>query len=330
MNEMARPDAFEKPRPIHRDPASAAVASLIAVLATIIGLILLAWTVLYVTKGRFLKHTFEKYASRSAERDVRVAGDFQFYFNPIDIKFLAEGLTITNPKWAKQPYFLKSKLIDSEIETIPLIFGQRRADWLMLLNGDLDLAWSPDGKQNSWTMGKPTGKPLELPDIRRALIQGTRIRYTDPRMQFFADLGIDTVRAVDTRFASNVRFSGKGSLRNRPFTVSGSLLSPNETVTGGRNQFRMHAQAARTMLDVSGTLPGATQIEGAPLDFRVRGYNIANLFDFIGVAVPGTRAYQLRSVLTKRDGVWHFERLRGRFGDSDLAGRLTVAMPANR
>ena len=98
-----------------------AVASLLALVATIVGLILLAWTVLYVTKGRFLKHTFEKYASRSAERDVRVAGDFQLYFNPIDIKFLAEGLTITNPKWAKQPYFLKSKLIDSNIESIPLI-----------------------------------------------------------------------------------------------------------------------------------------------------------------------------------------------------------------
>jgi uncharacterized protein involved in outer membrane biogenesis len=115
MNEMARPEAFDQPRPLHRDSVHTALASLVAVLATIIGLILLAWTVLYVTKGRFLKHTFERYASRAAERDVRVAGDFQLYFDPIDIKFLAEGLTITNPKWAKEPWFLKSKLIDSDI-----------------------------------------------------------------------------------------------------------------------------------------------------------------------------------------------------------------------
>lgn len=330
MNEMAGPGAFEEARPIHRDPATTVVASLVALLATIVGLILLAWTVLYVTKGRFLKATFEKYASRAALRDVRVAGDFQFYFNPIDIKFLAEGLTITNPKWAKQPYFLKSKLIDSDIKTIPLIFGRQRADWLMLLGGDLDLQWSPDGKQNTWTLGKPTGTPLKLPDIRRALIQGTRIRYSDPRLRLLANIGVDTVRAQDTRFASNIRFSGDGTLRGRPFRLTGSLLSPNETVTGGRNQFRMHAEAARTVLDVSGTLPGATRIEGAPLDFRVRGYNLANLFEFIGVAVPDTRAYQLRSVLTKNDGAWRFTRLRGRFGNSDLAGRLTIAMPKDR
>jgi AsmA family protein len=332
MNEMARPDAFDKPQPVHRDPARGVLASLVAVLATVVGLILLAWTVLYVTKGRFLKSTFEKYASRTAERQVRVAGDFQFYFNPIDVKFLAEGLTITNPEWARkrEPFFLKSRLIDTEIETIPLIFGKRRADWLMFLGGTVDLAWSADGKQNTWTLGKPTGEPFEMPDIRRALIQGSRIRYSDPRLALYANIGIDTVRAQDTRFASDIRFAGNGTIRSRPFSLSGSLMSPNETISGGRNRFRLHAEAARTTLDVSGTLPGATRIEGAPLDFRVRGYNLAHLFDFIGVAVPDTRAYQLRSVLTKQDDEWRFTRLRGRFGASDLAGRLTVGMPNNR
>ena len=330
MNEMAHPETFDKPRPLRRDPVGTALASLVAVIATIIGLILLAWTVLYVTKGRFLKGTFEKYASRYAERDVRVAGDFQLYFNIIDIKFVAEGLSITNPDWARERHFMKSRLIDSEIETIPLIFGKRRADWLMLLGGDVNLEWSADGKRNTWTMGKPTGEPFELPDIRRALIQGTRIRYRDPRMQLFADVGIDTVRAQDTRFAQDIRFAGKGTLRERPFSLSGSLMSPNETVTGGRNQFRMHAEGYRTVMDVSGTLPGATRIEGAPLDFRLRGYNLANAFNFLGVAVPDTRAYRMRSVLTKQNGAWRFTRLRGVFGASDLAGRLIVTMPANR
>ena len=332
MNEMGRPDQFDKPRPIERDPARTALASLFAVLATMIGLIVLAWTILFVTKGRFLKPTFEKYASRAAEREVRVAGDFQFYFNIIDIKFLAEGLTITNPAWrqGQQRYFLRSKLIDSEIETIPLLFGKRRADWLMVQNGELDLAWSADGKQNSWTLGKPTGEPFQLPDIRRALIDGTRVRYTDPRLQLFANVAIDTVRAQDTRFAQDIRFAGDGTLRAKPFTLSGSLMSPNETVTGGRNRFRMHAEGFRTVLDVGGTLPGATRFEGVPLDFRLRGYNLANAFDFLGVAVPDTRAYRLRSTLTRQDGEWRFRRLRGVFGESDLSGSVTVGMPNNR
>jgi AsmA family protein len=324
-----RPGSVEGDKAPH-GRGSTPLASFLAVVATLIGLILLAWAVLFVTKGRFLKSTFERYASRAAEREVRVAGDFQFYFNIIDIKFLAEGLTITNPAWAKERYFVRSKLIDSEIETIPLIFGKRRADWLLLSGGTVDLAWSPDGKRNTWTLGKPTGEPFELPDIRRALIQGTRIRYSDPRLQLFANVGIDTVRAQDTRFAQDIRFSGDGTLRDRPFTLSGSLLSPNEMVAGGRNRFRMHAEGYQTVVDVSGTLPGATRIEGAPLDFRLRGYNLARAFDFLGVAVPDTRAYRLRSTLTKQDGAWRFRRLRGVFGESDLAGSLTVSMPNSR
>ncbi len=326
MNEIAKPESFDRPRPLRRDPASTALASLFAVLATLIGLILLAWVVLYVTKGRFLKSTFEKYASRSTERDVRVAGDFQFYFNVIDIKFLAEGLTITNPAWRQgsERYFVRSRLIDTEIDTIPLIFGKRRADWLLLSGGTIDLAWSADGKRNTWTLGQPTGEPFELPEIRRALIQGTRIRYADPRLQLITNIGVDTVRAQDTRFAQDIRFSGDGTIRARPFTLTGSLMSPNETVTGGRNRFTLHAEGFQTVMDVSGTLAGATQIDGAPLDFRLRGYNLSRAFDFLGVAIPDTRGYRIRSVLTKDGSTWKFTRLRGMFGESDIGGRLTV------
>jgi uncharacterized protein involved in outer membrane biogenesis len=63
---------------------------------------------------------------------------------------------------------------------------------------------------------------------------------------------------------------------------------------------------------------------------RVRGPNLARLFDFIGVAIPDTRRYRLRSNLVKQEGEWRFTRLSGTFGDSDLAGRMTISMPKNR
>ena len=53
------------------------LAATISVVATLIGLILLAWAILFVTKGRFLKHSFERIASSQTQRQVKVAGDFQ-------------------------------------------------------------------------------------------------------------------------------------------------------------------------------------------------------------------------------------------------------------
>lgn len=72
-----------------------------------------ALSVLFVTKGRFLKHRFENIASSLSERQVTVAGDFQLYFDPINVKFVADGLSVSNPGWAsrrKETYRLRCNM----------------------------------------------------------------------------------------------------------------------------------------------------------------------------------------------------------------------------
>ncbi|WP_340267537.1 AsmA family protein [Sphingobium mellinum] len=303
------------------------------VLAYVVSAIFLVWLILFITKGRFLKHPFERFLAHRLERQVKVEGDFQLYFDPITLKFRAEKMVIANTPWASRPNVFQADVIDTRIAPLSLVFGDKyRVRWLELRNGATDLEWSRDGKSNTWTFGDPNrkGEALNLPLIRRALLAGTTLRYRDPRMQLSTDIRFETVRAQDTRFASDVRFRGDGMMRQRPFTLSGGLLSPNETVTGGRNSLALHAQSGSTILEVSGTLPGATEIEGADLRLMTRGPNLALLFDYLGVAIPETRAYHFTSALTKEGGEWRFTHLKGHFGDSDLAGRMTVSRPDNR
>nr|WP_070155998.1 AsmA family protein [Sphingobium phenoxybenzoativorans] len=299
----------------------------------IAGILFLIWLILFVTKGRFLRGPFERIVSSSLQRDVKVGGDFQLYFDPVTVKFLAERFTISNPKWASQPYLFRADRIDTRISPFSLVFGDtKRIKWLELRNGAADLEWSRDGKTNTWTLGDPNkkGEPLDLPTVRRAIIAGTKLRYRDPRLAVNADIALDTVRAQDTRFAHDIRFTGSGTMRDRPFTLRGGLLSPNDTVTGGKNQLVVEAKAGATVLQVNGTLPGATEIEGADLSLVTYGPNIRLLFDFLGVAIPDTRHYRFTSHLTKVGGEWRFTHLKGRFGDSDLAGGMTISLPDNR
>jgi len=302
------------------------LASVLALVATLLGLVVLAWTVLFVTKGRFLRHSFERIASRQMHRDVKVGGDFQLYFNPFNLEFLAEKMTISNADWAKadNPNFFTADRIHTRIATWSLVTGKHRVNWLSLRNSRVDLQWNKAG-QNSWTFSGE-GKPLELPLIRRALVAGTWLHYADPRMRIVADIHLEPIQARNTQFATSVRFDGTGTARGTPFTMNGALLTPNATVAGGRNQLELHANAVRSQMDVSGTLPGATEIEGADLHMKLRGRNLADVFELMGVAVPATRSYHLTSALTKRGNEWRFTGLKGRFGDSDLAGKLTVTM----
>jgi len=298
---------------------------------TIVAVIVLAWLVLYITKGRFLKHPFERIASGVTHRQVKVAGDFQLYFDWLPIHFVAEGLTVSNPDWAHKPNLFQAKRIDTKIQTIPLIFGNRHVKWLDLLNGDVDLEWNKDGR-NTWTFSdrKQSGKPFEMPLIRRALVAGTTLHYSDPRMRISADLAFQTIKAADTQFESAIRFDGRAQVRDTPLTLTGALLTPNATVTGGKNKLELHAHATRTAIDVSGTLDAPTRLDGANLAVAARGSNLSELFSIIGVAVPDTRSYHLASTFTKNGSEYRFTGLHGSFGDSDLAGKVTVANIAPR
>lgn len=290
------------------------------------------WLVLFITKGRFLKQPFETLATSTTGRDITVGGDFQLYFAPFHIKFLAEDIRVANPDWASDKDLFRADLIDARISSLPLLIGKTNFRDIMINNGAARLEWSPDGKQNNWTFGNPDAEPepFTLPDIRRAIIRGTTVRYRDPRMKLSTDIDIDTVNARDTRFSHDIRFHGDGVMNGRPFTLEGGLLSPNDLISGGRNRLALSAASGPTRMRVSGTLPSATQIEGADLNMEVRGTNLSLLFDFIGVAIPDTRAYMVRSNLTYEEEAWKFTHMKGTFGDSDLAGRMTISMPENR
>ncbi|CAN5219375.1 AsmA family protein [soil metagenome] len=319
-----RPD---RARVVRQVPNSV-IATPLAILTALAGLMVLAWLILYVTRGRFLRHPFERTVSSLLQRDVRVAGDFQLYFDPLDTKFVAEGLTVSNPAWRGGQFF-KSQRIDTRIATLPLIFGTRRVKWLDLSGGTLDLAWDKQHRRNTFTFGDPNkkGKAFELPDIRTAQVVGTKISYLDPSLLLKTDIRVETIRASDTRFAGDIRFSGDGTMRAIPFTLSGSLMSPNATLAGESNKLALAIRSARTAIDISGTLPGATVIDGADLKMVARGPNLSQLFDFLGVAIPDTRTYRVTSDLTKSGTDWKFTRLAGRFGDSDLGGSMTVSVP---
>lgn len=322
-------DAVDRPghRPGHGPQAriGTPVAALIAVLTSIIGLLVLGWAILFITKGRFLKHPFERITSNFSQRQVQVDGDFQLYFNPFNVKFYAEGMRVSNPDWVGQGYFFTARTIDTNIATSSLLFGKRRVNWLALDGAAINLEWDKNHRRNSWTF-IGNAKPLELPLIKTAVIDGTMIRYRDPKMQLLADIAVRTIRAQGRQVMNAVRFSGSGVARRTPFTLYGALLSPNATIAGGNNQLALAISAARTRAEITGTLPGATELEGADLHIDVRGRNMGDLFRVGGIAVPDTRAYRLRSAMTKAGDEWRFTRLVGHFGESDLAGKFTIKM----
>jgi len=298
---------------------------LLRVVIGVVGLIFAIWLILFVTKGRFLKGTFERTVTAMTDRKTQVRGDFQLYFAPFDIKFFAEGLTMANPAWASRPYLFSARRIDTRIAPLSLLWGKRRVRWLDLTGGALALEWNAKHTANTWTFASD-GKsaPLEFPVIDRAKLAATSLRYRDPQLQLLTDLNFATITSRDAKIGEAVRFSGEGRIRATPFTLRGALLSPNATMASGANQLALQANAGADRIDITGTLPSLADIENVPLSVKARGRNAAELLAIIGVVIPKTRTYQMRAQLVKRDATYAFTKMTGRFGDSDISGEFSV------
>src|SRR3546814_14836462 len=136
-----------------------------------------------------------------------------------------------------------------------------------------------------------------------------------------SDLKIGDIAATGTRIQDAIAFNGSGRSHGAPFTVSGRLTSPNETVVGGRNSLVMRIATGSSAIGVAGTLPGATEFEGADLRLSARGRNLQTPFRLPGVVVPPTRRFTVRSRGTRAGEGRGRPRNDGRFGEGDSVGR---------
>lgn len=286
--------------------------------------IFLAWLVLFITKGRFLKDSFVSIASNYTERQVKVGGDFNLYLNPFHIQFLAEDISISNPAWAKDRQLFDADRVALQLNIWRLIFGQQRFNYLELEGAEIGL--ERQAARNTWTFRSDSNEPFELPDIIRASITGTRIHYIDQPLVLDTNIRVGDVAAARTVLQPRVPFDGDGTSHGARFTVSGALTSPNKTLAGGSNDLRMTIRVRDSRVDIAGTLPGATVLEGAKLTLTAEGGNLNTPFSLLGVVIPDTRKFRVASKLTPVGDEWRFTAIKGRFGDSDLQGRMTITM----
>ncbi len=316
----AAPVRVEKPSDSHRR------RHILQVVGAVLVVLLSLYIYQYVTKGVFWKSAFESYVAKRAGRQVRVAGDFQLYLDP-NIRFHADGLSVANPDWAEQKQFLTAKTIALDASLWRALFGRLTVNDLVVDGGRLALQRRAD-KSNNWTFG---GGELEIPDVVRAAITNSRVALVDAASKTRLDLQIGDIAGsaakVGQRIDGPLTFTGTGTNRGAPFSINGRLTTPNQAVAGGRIGLDLAATIARTRVTLKGVLPGATRIDGADLRVTVDGRNLQDPGRLFGVILPASRPYSLAANLTKTDREFRFTSLTGRIGDSDIAGRITAAMP---
>lgn len=269
-----------------------------------------------------LRGPVASYVGHKLHRDVRIDGDLDVHLG-FPTRIDVNGVSIANASWSDiQPM--------AHVTRISLAFDlpsllHMAPDTVRLVEPRLVLERNAGGEAN-WHFGGNSSGALSFGDIS---VQNGTLRYRDPILR-----GDITVALQSTAAAANapeeLHFDGRGTLRGEPFTVKGRGrgLSALRQVDDPY-QLAFALEAGRTGITFDGTIvPAAPEnLRGA---LHLHGPDLSQLYPIVPSPLPWTPPYNLAGDLTHENQQWKLERIKGKVGESDLAGRFAVDLSGSR
>lgn len=312
----ARLAQFGHWRAVRRELVLAAVTliSLVAVLLLIIALV--DWNQARGPIGRF--------ASARLHRQVVLAGPLEVHPWSLKPWATAQDIRIGNPAWAGPGQTADLGRLTVQIKLLPLLRGQLV---LLRLEADrpvLNLRRDLQGRATwDFSGGKPSAKPFRMPSVRSFIVRDGKLRIVDDQRK----LAFNGAIAASEQLGQAIRgfqLAGEGRLNGNPFELKvtgGPLLN----VRADRPYpFEAHVRSGATRVSAKGAIPKPFDLGRFHLDLEATGPDLADVYDLTGIALPNTPPYHLTGRLERRNQLYALDRIRGRVGDSDLAGSLSV------
>ena len=246
-------------------------------------------------------------------------------------RFRIDGVRLGNVDRSTDREMFVAERVEFVVDLPALLRGRLELPEIKLVRPKLSLERLADGRSN-WTFAAGAAAEAVLPDDRREMpligqvaIEGGELKYRDLAAGIDISGMLGTASGTGGIGAGNVEFQGRGTLQGEPFSlrlVGGSLRGLRD----GNAPYPVAVDivAGGTRARVAGTLADPIRFEGLALEVRLRGPNLAMLTKLTGIPLPHTPPYDLTALLDRQAAVWTFEKLAGRMGHSDLAGRVRI------
>lgn len=275
----------------------------------------------------WLKEPIERGVTESSGRRLQIAGDLagEWALHP---RVRMDRVRFANPGWARDPEMLIADRVQFRIDIPALISGRIHLEDVELERPVIALERAADGRR-TWLFD------LEQKDETTAL-QIESLQIHDGELRFRDGMGNSDLEAwfSDETFADSsrgLRFSASGTLRGQTLEASGSSASLLRLRDDSLPvPFALKGSIAKTAVALEGEVSGLEKFSRADLRYDVRGPSLKRLGPLFGVALPETPPYRVSGRLIHGGKRWETTNLKGRTGDSDIAGRVLVTQGAPR
>ncbi len=272
-----------------------------------------------------LRGPMAQYFSHELGRPVTIGGD-------LDVKLgwtpriQVDDVSIGNAPWAKDPQMAHVKRINVRVKLLSLFFGAPVVPAVELVEPQLLLEKNRDGAAN-WLFGD-SGR---APAVRLGTINVDRgtVHYRDPALR--ADINVKLQSAPATAgSAASLGFTGEGTLRGEPFHIDGQGMGVSALrKVDEPYQLALHARAGATDVRFAGTVV-PSEVENIKGELQLQGKDLSQLYPIVPLPIPWTPPYKLTGQLAHSGAHWSYRQLKGKVGDSDLAGDASVDLSQAR
>ena len=255
-------------------------------------------------------------------RPMVIAGDLAVNWGWPTLAVTAQDLSFANPPWATQPQMLEADSAQFSVDLPALLHRRLVFPTVALSRPRVVLEYSSDGRK-SWLLDKRQEDESAVVEVGSLTLDDGRLEYVDVAAKTHVRLHLTT---HDTA-TGTVAFAAEGSYKSQPVLLKGQGAS----VLALRDEHTPYALKAEgtvgpTYLKIGGTVTGLASLSAVDLQLELRGGSLAQLFPLLGVGLPKTRAFAMQGHLLHSARIWRYENLKGKVGQSDLAGTLQVAL----
>jgi uncharacterized protein involved in outer membrane biogenesis len=300
-----------------------------------LGLSIAALVLLLVATVAFMDWNWVKDAvanqlSEQLGRNVTIAGDLDVDLS-LTPQVRVNNIRLDNAPWAEAPHMATIEELVFSIDLLELLTGQIVIPTLTVIDPEIILAISEQGKEN-WTFDtSPTPEEdktssdsaLSIPVIKQVTVK-------DGRMAYYNHAAKPTITAVVADFQAQGSFeepllvTGTGELQDYPleFKLDGAALESFYNT----EHYPIDGQASvgETDLTMEGTLPQSGALSGLDLAVSLQSPDAAVMGAVLGMNQVDLPGYELQAQVARQDNTWRFTDLEARLGQTDISGQLTA------
>jgi hypothetical protein len=263
----------------------------------------------------------------STGRQLKIDGKLGYSLS-LQPTIAADGIRFQNAPWGSRPDMLGAKRIEIQIALLPLLSGNVEVRGLTLIEPDLLLEISADGKKN-WEFTRAQEKATQPADgsppwidVHKARIENGVIIYREAKPKRETRYGLERISL--TSKGSLVELSGNASLNSVPLEVQ-ARLDHGGTLgrKGAIGKAELSFSGPGVKIGARGQVPlGPGSLDGLDMQFTTEVPNWITLGKLTGDKPMTLPALKAQGTVQVKNEVLSVNSLKANLGKSSATGTL--------